>query len=217
MINLSKIRNRINKKLVDGLVTTEPVVQNPEFQSTVNTVAKDKFVMLLDLPLVLKEKEPLFNKEPLKFTLHGLSVPEISVTEVSARYQGQNMFVSSYTRPNYSPLTINFVVDNTYSNYYTLWRWLDVLNLSEENKYGGTNALDTSTVERDLQLGDQTEYQTTAKVVALNEYEQPLIEFNYTKLFITKLGGISYSYRDAALLESSAEFHFSQLFVEKSI
>jgi hypothetical protein len=67
-------------------------------------------------------------------------------------------------------------------------------------------------------VGDQFEYQTTINITALNEYNEPTLEFIYTKAFLTSLGGITYSYREGqTLMEGSATFHFSQLEVRKKI
>ncbi len=188
--------------------------ENPILQSPLNVSSRDKFIMLLDLPYVLKQKEPKFPLEPLRISIHGIVAPEVSVPDVSLRYQGQNMFVSSHSRPNYSSLSVNFVVDNQYNNYYYLWRWLDILNLSIENKYGGS--IDEPDLRQALEIGDQFEYQTTVRVLALNEYNQTSLEFVYTKAFITKLGGINYSYREGSSLESTAEFSFSQMSVDRT-
>lgn len=189
---------------------------NPFQQSPLNLSSKDKFVLLLDLPPVLK-RDPTFDEtiQPLQISIFGTIVPDISVPEVDVRFQGQNLHLSTYTRPNYPPLVVNFVVDNSYRNYYVLWRWLNVMNLALEDYYGGTPKPHDN--EYDLLTGDQFEYQTNFSIIACNEYNVPALQFKYSKAFISRLGGIQYSYRDGALLEASADFHFSQLDVEKII
>jgi hypothetical protein len=139
-------------------------------------------------------------------------VPDIIVPEVDVRFAGQNFHLSTYARPNYPPLSISFVVDNDYKNYYVLWKWLDAMNLAIENYYGGNAEFDSN--ERTI-IGNQFEYQTTFSVIALNEYNEPALEFKYSKAFLSTLGGINYSYREGDVLEASAQFHFSQLDVTK--
>lgn len=187
---------------------------NPQIQSPLNISSKDKFIMVINLPYVLRKRaqfDPNIDTEPLQVSVHGTIVPDISVPPIEARYEGQHLHVTSYTRATYPPLTVNFVVDNSYRNYYFLWRWLDIMNTAKGSLYGGTPQL--SPAELTL-VGDQFEYQTTIDVIALNEYNEPTIEFKYTKAFITRLGGIQYSYRDGAIIEGSADFHFSQLDVQ---
>lgn len=167
--------------------------------------------MVLELPYILKKhasSDPLIDITPLQISVFGTIVPDIAVPAVDVRYAGQNLHISSHARPSYPPLSISFVVDNSYKNYYVLWKWLDVMNLAIANYYGGSTRLSPEEIAR---VGDQFEYQTNISILALNEYNTPSLEFKYTKAFITRLGGLTYSYRDGAIIEGSADFHFSQL------
>ena len=169
--------------------------------------------MVLDLPYALKERaktDPNINIDPLQISVHGTLVPDIAVPEVDVRFLGQNLHLSTYARPNYPPITVNYVVDSQYKNYYVLWQWLDVMNMAIKDIYGGTVNADP------LMVGDQFEYQTTIKIIAVDEYNEPVIEFIYSKAFLSTLGGLAYSYREgSSLVESTATFHFSQLDVKK--
>ena len=192
-------------------------MENPQLQSPLNRAATDKFILIMDLPYLLKKNalnDPYINVEPLQMSIFGTVVPDIQVPEIDLRFRGQGMHVSSYARPNYPPLTVNFTVDNTYNNYYILWKWLDVVNLAIQNTYGGGSM----TQFEDLATGSQFEYQTTLYIQALDEYNQPTLEFVFTKAFLTGLGSINYSYRTGnQLIESAATFHYSQLDVKKII
>lgn len=191
------------------------LTDNPSLQSSLNRSSKDKFYMVLELPYALKERaktDPNISIDPLQISVHGTIVPDIAVPEVDVRFLGQNLHLSTYARPNYPPITVNYVVDSNYRNYYVLWQWLDVMNMAIKDTYGGTTNADP------LMVGDQFEYQTTLKIIALDEYNEPVIEFIYSKAFLSLLGGLSYSYREGtALVESTATFHFSQLDVKKKI
>ena len=188
---------------------------NPQLQSPLNRSSKDKFIMVLELPYVLRKRaaqDPLINIEPLQISIFGTVVPDIAVPEVDVRYAGQNLHLSTYARPSYPPLTINYIVDNDYKNYFLLWKWLEVMNLPLDDYYGGTAK---ATIADKVDAGDQFEYQTTFSIFALNEYNEVALEFKYSKAFISNLGGINYSYRDGALIEGTAQFHFSQLDIDK--
>jgi hypothetical protein len=179
-------------------------------QSPLNRSSKDKFIMIIELPYILrkrKNEDPALNIDFLQLSVYGTVVPDIMVPESDVRFEGQNLHLSTYTRPNYPALSVNFVVDNEYKNYYLLWKWLDVMNNALQSNYGGSS--NTSNIQQEI--GDQFEYQTNIVILALNEYNKPVMQFNYTKGFISRLGGIQYSYRDGSLLEGSADFHFSQL------
>jgi hypothetical protein len=193
---------------------TNETCENPQIQSPLNRASKDKFLLVLNIPYALKEqvkKDSSLDITTLQLSIFGAIVPDIAVPEVSVRFGGQNLNVSSYSRPNYPPLNINFVVDNKYENYYVLWKWLEIMNTPRESLYGG---LDNKLIA--TETGLNTEYQTDLSILALNEYNQTEIEFFYTKAFITNLGSINYNYRDGELIECTAQFHYSQLNIKKT-
>ena len=192
------------------------ICENPQFQSPLNRASKDKFYMVLSLPHVMRKMykdDELLKIDPLQISVFGTVVPTVNVPTTEVRYYGQSTNVSSYSRPNYEPLTVSFVVDNNYQNYYVLWKWLAVLNDPETSIYAGTSPKDITMSER-LRIGNQFEYQTNILIYGLNEYNKPTIQFKYTNCCITSLGQIIYSYRDSELIESSAQFNFNQLHID---
>jgi hypothetical protein len=195
------------------------VCVNPQFQSPLNRASKDKFILLVDLPYVLRKysaEDDLLNIETLQFSIHGSVVPSIVVPSVEAAFAGQTTNVSSHARPNYAPLSVKFIVDNDFKNYYVLWKWLDLLNTATGSIYDGT-PLKKRTFEDIMIPGSQHEYQTTFLLYSLDEYNKPVMEFRYHNAFITTLGSIDYSYRDGELIEGSAEFQFNQLTMHKVV
>jgi hypothetical protein len=182
-------------------------------QSVLNRSGKDKFILILNLPQILKKQSvsnDLINLDPLQISIYGAVVPAIAVPSNEARFGGQSYNVTSYTRPNYPPLTVNFVVDNKFRNYWLLWKWLTILNSPNESFYTGTDPRFETFKDR-IDSGIVTEYQTNMSVVGLNEYNQKTIEFVYKNSFITNIGPINYNYRDPELIESTVDFQFSQL------
>lgn len=188
----------------------------PGQQSVLNRASKDKFVLILNLPSILREKSKTDDKirlKPLEISVWGSVVPQVQVPSNEVRYAGQSYNVSSHSRPNYTPLTINFIVDNKFYNYWLLWKWLDVLNTSKGSLYDGTpDKLKTKNFH--IEQGNLLEYQSNLVLLGMNEYNQRIIEFTYYNAFITNLGAINYSYRDDAIIEATADFQFSQIGVE---
>jgi hypothetical protein len=187
--------------------------ENPTQQSVLNRPSKDKFLLVLNLPSILKKQsreDKLLDMDSLQLSVHGSIVPAIQVPSVEVRYSGQSYNVSSYSRPNYEPLSVNFIIDNKFRNYWVLWKWLSLLNSPTGSYYTGTDPRYETWKDR-IDSGMLTEYQSTVSLFGLNEYNQKTIEFVYQNAFITNLAGINYSYRDAELIESTAQFQFSQL------
>jgi hypothetical protein len=184
----------------------------PTQQSVLNRSGKDKFLLILDLPFVLR-KQPNIDIKPLQISVYGTVVPTIQIPSVETRFGGQSYNVTSYNRPNYTPLSVNFVVDNKFQNYWLLWKWLKTYNDPRTGEYTGTKIKNETKIDK-IERGLLTEYQTNLTVIGLNEYNEKSIEFIYFNAFITSLGGINYSYRDPEILETTAEFQFSQFDVK---
>lgn len=180
-------------------------------QSSLNRPHKDKFILVLNLPWIMRERShnKHFDITPLQISVYGAIVPTIQIPPTEMRYGGQALHISSYARPAYAPLTVNFVVDNNFNNYWMLWSWLEILNSPNSSLYNGSPTTKRKT-PRNLENGLLTEYQTNISIFALNEYNQKIVEFIYKNAVITGLGGINYNYRDSEAVESSADFHFGQ-------
>ncbi len=103
-------------------------------QSILNKARKDKFLLVLDIPKVLKNVESntrsndLVNLDKIQFSVFGGVVPQVSVPKQSVNTYGQAYNVTGMTRPPYNPVSIGFNVDNNFDNYWVLWKWLAILN-----------------------------------------------------------------------------------------
>jgi len=186
---------------------------NPSQQSFLNKTSKDKFILSLNLPAVLrnqKRTEPLFDIDNLQINVFGTIVPNTQIPPTEVRFGGQSVNVSSHARPNYQPLTVNFVIDNRFHNYWLLWKWLNIYNDTKTSIYNGSDYNKLTPLER-TEIGGLIEYQTTFSIYSLNEYNKKIVEFLYRNAFITNLGGIDYNYQSAELITSTAEFQFDQL------
>lgn len=214
-------------------------------QAILNKASKDKFILVLDIPKILKNSQSstlrsntLVNLDKLQFSVVGTLVPKISVPSESLGNYGQVYKVSSFARPEYSPIRVNFAIDNNFDNYWVLWKWLNILNdykksgtvpelakfTTGENtldsvrkasneiigRHGGTN-ITYKTVNA---MNDYTDYQTTVTVFGLREYNEKVVKFEYTNAFITDLGDISYDYKTPEQIDCYFEFVFGQLGVE---
>jgi len=196
-------------------------------QSILNKNRKDKFLLVLNLPPILKTVNKTYqnsrasnslNLDSLQYSIYGTVVPETVVAEVDIPYSAQTAKFTSYTRSAYKPITVNFTVDNGFNNWWVLWKWLDYINGAQTSIQDSDNLNPAAT---DFQgrpfyasTGNLQPYQTTINVFGLDEYNNKKIRWTYSKAFITNLTGITYSYRDAEQLESSFTFSFSQLNAE---
>lgn len=200
-------------------------MDNNTTQSFLNKSLQDKFLLVLDLPKIIKDTDDTIKIRELQLSVYGAPVPGISIPAVDLPYNGQIAKVSSFSRPAYTPLTVNFTVDNSYTNYWVLWRWLNIINdsktahphpsLAQWSKVPDNNLVPYKK-NINIQNGEPInfDYMTTLTIFGLDEYNNRKIQFKYTGSFITDLSEIKYNYRESTEIESSASFSFNQLNVQ---
>lgn len=200
-------------------MTTDPITQ-----SQFNKNRKDKFLLVLDLPPLLKpinntnpgvRSNVLINENSLQFSVYGSVLPTISVPEVEAPFAGGTYKLSSNSRPPYDNITVNFTVDNRFNNYWVIYKWLNLLSSSKNIVYNEEDILPSQPNNVKLPLPLQPKsYQTDLTIYGKDEFENNVIKFTYTKAFPVSLQSIDYNYRDSDEIESSFTFAFSQFFAE---
>tara|TARA_R110002153_G_scaffold53177_2_gene148509 strand:- start:51343 stop:51915 length:573 start_codon:yes stop_codon:yes gene_type:complete len=183
-------------------------------QSQFNKSRLDKFLLVLNLPPVLKDlnKKDFKSRDndvvienSLQFSVYGAIVPKVAVPEETLGYAGQTFKKSTHTRPAYNNATVNFTIDNKFNNYWVIYKWLDMLNDEKLSQFNGKEYTKKITPE---------DYQTDISLYAKDEYDKNVVKFTYTKAFPVSLGEINYNYRTAGEVETTFEYAFSQLLIE---
>lgn len=181
-------------------------------QSFLNKARQDKFLLVFDLPPILK---PIARKyirnndtiipDSVQFSVFGTVVPEITVKGVETRFAGSTLYVSSFSKDSYPPVNVKFVVDSMYNNYNVIYSWL---NLLHDEKTGIYNQ--AGLVPEDANFND---YQTDLTVYGLDEYGKKRVSFKYTKAFPTTLDGITFNQKadQGEEIESGFTFLYSQM------
>jgi len=189
-------------------------------QSITNKARADKFLLVLTLPPAIKNlnaailsprTQEYIQEETLQFSVWGVVVPSISVPAQNIRWGGQPYNVTGQSRPEYSPISINFTIDNYFNNYWVLWKWLDVMNKIRESGMDDHFKDKNINGKPVLFAPKYTDYQTIMTVYSLDEYNVRIAKFDYFNAFITELGEIRYNYRDETELESNFTFVFNQM------
>jgi hypothetical protein len=187
-------------------------------QSILNRSRSDKFTLLMDLPVAMKQRtdqvlQQNFQPDKIQFTVFGSPVPKIEVKSINLPHGGQHLNITSNARTDYGLLTLKFLIDNGYQNYWTLWKWLDLFNDASDS----TSEIDTPvSKEWDQQFlvrNPFSDYVTDFCLYALDEYNNKTMEFKYSKAFITSLSEINFSHQDETIITCSASFAYNQLLV----
>lgn len=192
-------------------------------QSQLNKSRLDKFLLVLNLPPILRNIDnknlgirsgKLLSQNSLQFSVYGSVIPTISVPDVEAPFSGGTYKVSSNSRPPYDNVNVNFTIDNKFNNYWVINKWLNVLSDARFVVYNAADSTSSVDVDRlPFKLQPQS-YQTDFTIYGKDEFDNNVVKFTYTKAFPVSLGSINYNYRDAGEIETTFEFAFSQFFVE---
>jgi hypothetical protein len=200
------------------------MIQTPIPQSQLNKSRFDKFLLILNLPPILRNSntnnlnvrtKELVQKESIQFSVYGSVIPTVSVPEVEAPYAGGTYKLSSNSRPPYDNITVNFTIDNKFNNYWVIYKWLDVMSDDVGIIYNATEVTDTGreTYKLNPKLQPQA-YQTDFTLYGKDEFDNNIVKFTYTKAFPISLGSIDYNYREPGEIETSFTFAFSQFLTE---
>tara|TARA_R110002110_G_scaffold238586_1_gene454324 strand:+ start:379 stop:963 length:585 start_codon:yes stop_codon:yes gene_type:complete len=183
-------------------------------QAILNKSRADKFLLVFDLPAILKGINRPWISDPsstttvsdsVQFSIFGSAVPEITVPAVETRFAGSTLYVSSHSKNSYPPVTVDFNIDNQYKNYWVIYTWLNLLHSQYEGRYN----------ERELtDLDGFGEYQTNLTIFGKDEFNNNKIKFTYTKAFPTTLEAITYNYQTPDEIKSGFTFVYSQLHTE---
>lgn len=189
------------------------MAKNALQQSILNKASEDKFLLVFDIPPILKSRNRHFNhnnvnfiKESVQFSIAKTTVPEITVPAVEIRDAGNTLYVSSHSKNSYPPVTVEFKIDNEYKNYWTIYKWL---NLLHDEKLGHYNADEIGAIHNSMD-----DYQTDLTIFGMDEFNNKRIKFIYKKAFPTTLEGIQYDYQATDELISGFTFVYSQMHVE---
>jgi hypothetical protein len=189
-------------------------------QAILNRSRNDKFAMVLDLPKALKSSFDNVTFEnysinPLQFSIYGSPVPSIKVPEIVLPYGGQTYRTSSNARPGYDPLTIKFLVDNGYKNYWLIWNWINLFNDSKTSQ-SPINIAQNPPINGDTAhiINSMNDYRSRFSIFALDEFNNKTVSFTYTDAFPVALGEINFSNQDPTEINCSVTFAFNQLHVD---
>ncbi len=169
----------------------------------------------MDLPLALKRKlnnavGENFKIDPLQLSIYGSPVPSINVPAIDVSFGSQIYKTSSFSRPAYEPLTVKFLIDNGYKNYWVIWNWINLLN---DYKTSTTNAHNFAENVAGIK-NPMSEFTSIFTIYGMDEYNNKIISFKYKYAFPTSLSEINFTNQEPSEINSSVTFVFNQLEVD---
>lgn len=181
-------------------------------QSPLNKNRNDKFILVLNLPEILKEindnttrNNNRINSNSLEMSVFGTVTPSMKVNSTTINYGAQSIKVSSHAREPYDDINLDFKIDNEFKNYWVIYKWLDILNDIKRGTFNNDNIINIKGSEY-LQA-----YSSTFTIYGLNEYEERKIQFDYIGAFPTNLSEIKWNYGDPSEISANATFSFTRM------
>ena len=108
---------------------------NQYTQSVLNKSHVDKFRLVFQLPNALKKinkhderNNATVIQDSMQLSIYGTVVPAITVPALEIRYSGSTLYNSTHSKNPYPPVTVNFTIDNQYNNYWTIYKWINLLH-----------------------------------------------------------------------------------------
>lgn len=176
-------------------------------QSFLNKARADKFQMTIPLPPILKDRASrsvrsteYVSPDALDFSIYKVTMPKIASSTIDVKYGGQTLRETGWTREPYDPVQIGFVIDNEFSNYWMLYKWLNIVH---DNREG---MVVDPTGRQDLEG-----ITTTITIVGIDEYNKPKINFKFHRAVPVSLNEFVFDYQEPKEIESGFEFRFHQL------
>lgn len=180
-------------------------------KSPLNKTFKDKFLFTFNLPDALKDLSNEYNqitstagigKDSIDFSLITASIPGHTIKGEDVQYGGGHLYISTHTKDAYEPVSITFKIDPNYANYYVLYEWMNLIWNESEGHFNADKLAKGKSIN---------DYQTKMSVVALDEYNNPVIQWIFTHAFPSSLSSIEYNYQQTEEIECTATFLFSQM------
>ena len=182
-------------------------------QSSLNRTYKDRFLFSFNLPEALKSAKTEYikmnqavglTKDAVDFSLIAVNIPSITTKSENVPYAGSSINISSHTRSPYDPIIIKFKIDNGFTNYLMMYEWLNFIYDARAGYF------DSHNLSKDHSIAS---YQTNISVTALDNYQNPLVQWIFTHAYPSNLSSIDYDYQTSDELECTATFEFAQMIV----
>lgn len=144
-------------------------------------------------------------KNAISWSLTNVTIPRISIKSESIPYGGGHLYISSHTKTPYDALQIEFKIDNKYANYFTIYEWMNLIYHEREGHFNADDITDKIGIDS---------YATNIAVVGTDEYNNPAIQWTFTKAFPVEMPSIKLDYQKTDEITCSCTFMFSQMYIK---
>jgi hypothetical protein len=210
-----------NESLKNHMSEIPPCPPTPEeiqgyfssHESYLNTAKSDKFLAVITLPACFdKINKPALaptkkgiEDRTLYLTVFNFSIPTIKIgTRFESSY-GRKIAVADHTRAEYDPISLKFAIDSRFKNYYSIYRWMEII-ADEIEPFPDYNKI--------LGVAKRSQYCSTIVLYGIDEYNKTKNRFVFEGAFPASISGIEYNYQTANEISVTVTFPFTFLRME---
>lgn len=110
------------------------------------------------------------------------------------------MSISSHTRSPVDNFRITYKIDNMYKNYLTMYEWYNLIQDQTEGIFDAHNLTERNTYDQ---------YAADVNVIALDEYNEPVVKWVFRMAFPIEIGEIGLDYTKTDEIEMNVTFAYS--------
>ena len=153
----------------------------------------------LTIPLLPTETKLAATKE-LILDIFGTVIPSVTLDQMEERWQSAKMQMASGS-VTFDTWTFSFIVDSTFKNWSTLFKWLVFIN----NNY-------------DAMAKRPQDYSIDCSLSIKDNFNKEVIKVLFHNVWIQALGEISLSQREGeSILESTATLYYDRYSIEEAL
>lgn len=177
--------------------------------SILNNHLNDKFLAVIPIPTCLRNinvsgNDYISNQSvdvnSVQFTMKQFTLPSINIPAITVKYDGQSMKVSSHVRTPYDPIVLTMNIDSKLSNYWFFKKWMDCMNIDKTSGKAYTHESEYKNFD----------YSSDMRLIVMDEYDNYLVNFDFTQAFPVSVSGIQYDYSNGILITANVTFEYSQ-------
>lgn len=180
---MSDLGDKIDCPTDNPTTKVKRVYASSEQTSLLNRIQDDQTYVVLDLPPCLKGfnvsncgQERDISLNSLEMKIRSFPIPEITIEHEKIQHGVGSFTQSSESLADTSPITISFSLDDKLVNYYTLYKWMNML--VDIKKGTGTKYC-------------KADYSTVFHSFVLNQKRKPIGCYTFHNVIPTTLGGFN--------------------------
>lgn len=171
-----------------------------------NLAVANKFIGYIPLSIFHQ------NLKDVEINLQEFRIPPVEIGKVDLNYKGNTISIPGNTFvPGMKELNITYLVDSTWTNYYSLYSW--AAGLAAQATSVDLSMSDKNFPDKEWSPLDKL---LPVKIFLIDEFKNPILKFEYHNCWISSFGEINLSYtNEPNTISHSFVLQYTDFIVER--